>query len=467
MLILHRHKWLALAQKTVWLLLVIAWTSSMAGTPVIFQPRPATVEAYPGGKAEFPCGVLSNWLASPPHWNINGREYRISELPSGYNYYGNPDRVIHRPVSMADDFRQIYCSYDVYDLDIQDYITYNSPTMTLRVVPFNFGSPGQTSSCSARTPDHFLIDNAIIDPLIPGQIRKTSLRIRGITFDQVVLLNSDTGFTPLEQSVSGVILALVDGNTGPVEVSQITIDSSRKLYVVGLPTEPDDNELVSASGYQGSGSDPDNSTIEAHKGPAWKPVVQFLPYLTQHGILCRQSLCHFENLQFIHGGLNPASALLKQQGKDGVLAIVNSVFYAVSGAGHQILVQDGALQLYDSDLYTQGIIAPVQTNRQPSICNSHLTCTGSTACPLDLDLRPHSPSGKPVTGNHLSVATQAATYSGPTASFPSLVIFEPEEPAEEAPADKAANHSSGTPGLSLASTMISLLLTYGLLPKQL
>ena len=174
----------------------------------------------------------------------------------------------------------------------------------------NSGSSRQISDCDTRISDRFLIDSDIIDSLEPGKIDKKDIEIGGKIFNQIVLLDSDMGFTSLDQSDPGTILALVDGSTGPVDLSSITIDSNRKLFVVGIPLEPDDyddttrngpeiksgfsvlpastaateftlnrevisGQFPSGSGDQNSGNNSGSSGNGDHNEPPGKPVVQF------------------------------------------------------------------------------------------------------------------------------------------------------------------------------------------------
>ena len=91
------------------------------------------------------------------------------------------------------------------------------------------------------------------------------------------------------------------------------------------------------------------------------------------------------------------------KGKNGILTVLDSTFDASVDAGSQIQVKDGGvLVLHNSLLDSCSKIAPVQTNGEASICNSHLTCTNPSDCSLGLDLRLY-PS-KAVTVSHLSVS---------------------------------------------------------------
>lgn len=60
---------------------------------------------------DFKC--ITEGTTSPPSWNINGRDYRMTELPLNHKYYSEGYLEITQ-ISLAINNSEYYCFYEPY-----------------------------------------------------------------------------------------------------------------------------------------------------------------------------------------------------------------------------------------------------------------------------------------------------------------------------------------------------------------
>ena len=389
--------------RLVVLLFLVVSAASQASSNAIYAPLPTVFTTCPQGEALLRYKVLSpeDLIRAYPTWHFHGEAYRSVRLPSGFNYNFDEDSSEHQlavdiaRTGVKDNFK-VYSSVTRYLSGGREEI-YTSPVMTIRLRQSNFGTPGQLNECSfPKASGEFVLGQDYIDQLrlAPGTLNN-GLTIGCDAFDQVILLNAETGFFPLTQNIPGDLLVLIDGSSGPLVLSDTEIQVSKgiKFFLVGLPMDRD---------LSGSGSGASSGSGLAVSFPDFRPVIEFLSQKNLTWFSCDQATCYFENLAFNLKNPSPGSRLIQQQG--GQLTVQNSVIQSNLPMSDSMIRQlQGQLNLLNTTVYSSGQAAPVESDRRVTICNSHFICSGSH-CPLGLDLQPYSPKCPPVSVRFSSVS---------------------------------------------------------------
>ena len=370
--------------------------------PRIFLPEHEYTPACLGDMADFRLRPVPPFMG-PGIWNINGYDYEVTRLPpwaSLTTFVPDSDPQGDRhylltidPVRFFFDQFQVYASIPYYDdAKFSGSFTVKrakGPVMTLHLMDTNFGTPGQCPQCRlANQPDRFVFKEGFINSLELGEIKKTSVDTKCQTFDQVLLVNGETTFAPVEKAGPGSILVLVDGEQGPVELYNFRVNKDLRLYVVGIPMKEDESwqavveRLESKRLHSGSGSG-SGTALETYE----RPVIDAWSRAGNPAIYCQQSECYFENLVFNHHGGNRDSTLFEQEA--GILTLQNSEVN--SGSGANLLIRqwgEGVLRLLNSQFNSQGSETLVKTTWDTQVCNSHFTCTGGQ-CGKGLEMKPY------------------------------------------------------------------------------
>ena len=82
----------------------------VASLKIIEGPQSVT-NASVGGTVDYKC--IAEGTASPPNWNINGEDYRVTELPLNHEYHSEGYLEI-TPITLSMNNSIYYCYYTPY-----------------------------------------------------------------------------------------------------------------------------------------------------------------------------------------------------------------------------------------------------------------------------------------------------------------------------------------------------------------
>lgn len=413
---------------TFLLLLLSAFTLAdivIRETTVILANQPESITACPGEEVLFKHRVISpeRLKYAIPGWKINDCVHEITALPFTLGSYFNSSTfeyglIIRHVLPVPDNAKVISV---LYSLSLCE-----SNPITLKVRMPNFGTPGQKENCAGWTPPgQFVLTEDIITPFRqPGMLSNSSLTIGCDTFNQVILINGETGFMPLADIIPDSLLVLVDGQSGPVSLIDLTIyvGEDKKLFIVGLPGALDESGSGFSAAYNGS-----------------KPVIEVHSQSNTTFFHCEQAQFYMENLFFHFFGNHSGSHLLQQN--SGILTIQNSELLSDSRQSASIIRQQGGeLRLLNTRITTPGPTAPVDSDQAVIICNSNFTCTSSNCLNQDMetteaDYYTSESFGQPentciIRTRHYvppsAGTTELATSTEPVTSIESKATTEPE-----------------------------------------
>lgn len=106
---------------------------------IIDGPKSVT-NASVDGSVDFNC--ITEGAASPPIWNINGRDYRVTELPLNHKYYSEGYLEI-TPISLSMNNSMYFCYYLSYIDGV--FVIIKSENATLVISPQGIKSYNLTS----------------------------------------------------------------------------------------------------------------------------------------------------------------------------------------------------------------------------------------------------------------------------------------------------------------------------------
>lgn len=101
-----------------------------ASLKIIEGPQ-SVKNASVGGAVEFKC--ITEGAASPPIWNINGEDYRVTELPLNHEYHYSEGYLEITPITLSMNNSIYYCYYKPY-VD-GEFIRIESEHATLLISP--------------------------------------------------------------------------------------------------------------------------------------------------------------------------------------------------------------------------------------------------------------------------------------------------------------------------------------------
>ena len=105
----------------------------IVGSVQILSGPQSVTNATLGGTVRFECVISS--ITVLPGWNINGTDYRIADLPSGYRFENVEESkvLIVSPVVMALNNSVYFCYILTYSTS-QGFHRINSTTATLTII---------------------------------------------------------------------------------------------------------------------------------------------------------------------------------------------------------------------------------------------------------------------------------------------------------------------------------------------
>ena len=109
---------------------------SLSGTVIITRSPQTVSNATLGGRVRFECGASGT--TETPGWNINGQDYRITDLPIGYVYNGASKSLVVSPVENTMNNSVYYCYFLIYSTSQQRFVEITSSEAMLIIQPSNF-----------------------------------------------------------------------------------------------------------------------------------------------------------------------------------------------------------------------------------------------------------------------------------------------------------------------------------------
>ena len=371
---------------------------------ISFIREPEDLQVCVGDSASFPCRLAGTY--GVPFWGINDGVYAYRDLPVGFEYKNGS--LIIKKVKTSDHGTVIQCYWHV----MASHIATLSVTESM-----DFGTAPSPMCAQQPAPDNFPVSSDQLEQLReqPGKFLTMKLNIPCGRFNQLILVNADTGFPDRLQKKN--ILILIDPSKGPVWLNMATLEQSDSdLALVGLPME-----LASTSSGAGSGLLPSGSD---------RTIVMIPVNQSQSAFSCfnKWVRCHFENLSFRQEeGQAPveASPLIKLA--NNLDSVVKNCDF--SGARTFIQQLNSKLSVVGSEFYVSSMHPAVVADQKTNICASSFYCDGQ--CNQAILLTPDADEGSSVRISTLfalnfPVAVDIASEENDAESFALVNIVDSE-----------------------------------------